>query len=68
VCKKNRIPHRKDATDQVTGKALENFVAMEVLKHAGWSAEQPRLFHYRQGRDEIDLVLERRSGDSALWT
>lgn len=54
---------RLENDGQVTGKALENFVAMEVLKHAGWSAEQPKLFHYRQGRDEIDLVLERRSGE-----
>jgi predicted AAA+ superfamily ATPase len=44
--------------DQVIGKALENFVAMEVLRHAEWSEQNPKLFHYRQGRDEIDLVLE----------
>ena len=48
--------------DQVTGKALENFVAMEVLRHAEWSEQTPKLFHYRQGRDEIDLVLEDRGG------
>ncbi|HEX5763754.1 MAG TPA: ATP-binding protein [Solirubrobacterales bacterium] len=49
--------------DQVTGKALENFVAMEVVRHAATSQESPRLHHYRRGRDEIDLVLENRAGD-----
>jgi len=51
------------ADDQVTGKALENFVAMEVAKHAEWSAAEPRLFHYRRGGDEVDLLLEDRAGD-----
>jgi hypothetical protein len=51
--------------DQVTGKALENFVAMEILRHADWSEAHPKLFHYRQGRDEIDVVLENRAGEVA---
>lgn len=49
--------------DQVTGKALENFVAMEVVRHAEASRESPRVHHYRRGRDEIDLILENRAGD-----
>jgi predicted AAA+ superfamily ATPase len=49
--------------DQVTGSALENFVAMEVVRLADWSHEGPSLFHYRRDRDEIDLVLENRAGD-----
>ncbi len=49
--------------DQVTGKALENFVAMEILKHAEWSEIAPTVHHYRQARDEIDLVLENRAGE-----
>ncbi len=49
--------------DQVTGKALENFVAMELVKHADWSEQLPRLYHYRRHRDEVDLVLENRGGD-----
>lgn len=48
---------------QVTGRALENFVAMEVIKHAEWSERLPRVFHYRRGADEIDLVLEDRAGN-----
>lgn len=56
---------RLEADDQITGKALENFVAMEVLRLADWAATTPKVFHYRRGRDEIDLVLETRSGEIA---
>jgi predicted AAA+ superfamily ATPase len=49
--------------DQVTGKALENFVAMEVVRHAEACEDPPRVFHYRRNRDEIDLVLENRAGE-----
>jgi hypothetical protein len=31
--------------DRVTGLALETFVAMEVMKHAGWSEVDPRVYH-----------------------
>ena len=51
------------ADDQITGKALESFVAMEIIKHAEWSDDPPRVYHYRRKRDEIDLVLENRAGD-----
>lgn len=49
--------------DQVTGKALENFAVMEIVRHAESSEENPRAYHYRRDRDEIDLVLENRAGD-----
>jgi len=49
--------------DQVTGKLLESFVAMEVLRHVDWAQVDARAHHYRDGRDEIDIVLESRSGD-----
>lgn len=51
--------------DQVTGKALESFAAMEVMKHAEWAETRVRLYHYRRGRHEIDLVMESRGGDLA---
>lgn len=51
--------------DQVTGKVLENFCGMEVLKHSGWSDTDPELMHYRNQRAEIDIVLEARNGDLA---
>jgi predicted AAA+ superfamily ATPase len=49
--------------DQVTGLALETFVAMEVMKHASWSQVHPRIYHFRDSHGaEVDLVLEDRSG------
>lgn len=50
------------ADDRVTGKALENFVAMEVVKHADWAVDEARVHHYRRGSGEVDLVLEDRAG------
>lgn len=45
------------------GALLENFVAMELIKQAGWSAGRVRLYHFRTvaGR-EVDLVLEDAAG------
>ena len=45
-----RIAH----DDQVTGRLVENFVAMEVVKHADWAQTDTRVYHYRAGREEID--------------
>ena len=42
--------------------ALENFVAMEVAKHAEWAGAEARLFHDRREREKIDLLLEDRAG------
>jgi len=49
--------------DQVTGKLLENFVVTEVLKHVDWATVDTTPYHYRRREDEIDLILESRSGD-----
>jgi predicted AAA+ superfamily ATPase len=57
--------HRIANDDQVTGKVLENFVVMEILKHADWSSTRATAYHYRQRDEEIDLVLENRAGDLA---
>jgi uncharacterized protein len=51
--------------DQVTGKVLENFVVIEVLKHAEWAAVATTAYHYRQRDEEIDLILENRAGEIA---
>ncbi len=48
--------------DQITGKILENFVAMEVVKHLGWARNRVRLYHYQRDREDVDLVLERADG------
>jgi uncharacterized protein len=45
------------------GGLLESFVAMELTKQIGWNATRPALYHFRTHEgDEVDLVLERRSG------
>lgn len=45
------------------GGLLESFVAMELVKQAGWSADPPTLHHFRTHEgEEVDLVLERRGG------
>ena len=49
--------------DQITGKVLENFAAMEIVRVAQCAATDVRPYHYRDGRDEIDVVLETRSGE-----
>jgi len=54
---------RIETDDQVTGKVLENFVVTEVLKHADWAATDSSAYHYRQREEEVDLVLESRTGD-----
>lgn len=49
--------------DQITGKVFENFVSIEILKHSEWALTRTRQYHYRDGRDEVDLVLENRAGE-----
>lgn len=51
--------------DQLTGRVLESFVAMEIVKHAESADQQIRTHHYRQAADEIDLVLENQAGEIA---
>jgi predicted AAA+ superfamily ATPase len=51
------------ADDQVTGKLLKNFVVTEVLKHVDWAQSDTTPYHYRQRDEEVDLILERRTGD-----
>lgn len=51
--------------DQVTGKLLENFVAMEVARLVDWAEASVTQYHYRDRDDEVDVVLESRSGDIA---
>jgi uncharacterized protein len=55
-------PKRLADDERITGIVLENFVAMEVMKHLEWASSVAELFHYRTGNDEIDIVLEDRSG------
>jgi len=58
---------RIGADDQVTGKIIENFVAMEIARLIETSETEPRHYHYRRrdGRDEVDIVLETLAGKLA---
>jgi uncharacterized protein len=49
--------------DQVTGKLCETFVVGELLRHASWSQQQPRLYHYQRDREDVDVVLENNRGE-----
>ena len=50
--------------DQISGSILESFVAMDLLRQLEWSDVEAGLYHYRRGRQEIDLVIE--STDQAV--
>jgi uncharacterized protein len=48
---------------EVAGRVFENFVALEVFKHASWSDKLVRLYHFRSQRgQEVDIVLEDSQG------
>lgn len=45
------------------GRVLENFVLAELLKHASWLEDGPRVFHLRTASGhEVDAVIEARDG------
>lgn len=48
------------------GHLIENFVATELRKQAGWSRTRSTLFHYRTlSGQEVDFILESNSGKLA---
>lgn len=56
---------RIEEDDQVTGRACETLVAVELLKHASWASSMTRLYHYQREREDVDLVIENRAGEIA---
>jgi len=55
---------RLERDRSLLGGLLEGFVAMEIVKQLGWSQAAPALLHFRtHAGHEVDLVLERRSGE-----
>ena len=54
---------RIEDDDQVTGKLCETFVVGELLRHASWSEQQPRIYHYQRDREDVDVVLENNRGE-----
>ena len=56
-------PDRLQQEQVLRGGLLENFVAMELLKQAGWSANKTQLFHFRTASgQEVDFLLEDSAG------
>jgi hypothetical protein len=48
---------------EIAGRLFENFVVLELFKHASWSDEPVRLYHFRsQVGQEVDVVIERSGG------
>lgn len=48
---------------KITGMIFENFVAMEMLRHAEWATTPTRQYHWREDDLEVDVVLESAAGD-----
>jgi uncharacterized protein len=52
------------ATDGgLAGSLFETFVATELERQASWSAEPLTFWHYREGEREVDVIVERPSGE-----
>ncbi|OQX13446.1 MAG: AAA family ATPase [Desulfobulbaceae bacterium A2] len=52
-------------TSQFFGGLVENFVCVELLKHAAWAEEEVRFHHFRDtSRHEVDLVVELGNGQA----
>ncbi len=55
--------NRLETTPTLAGHLVENFVAMELIKQAGWSRTKVDIFHFRTlPGAEVDIVLEDRQG------
>ena len=49
--------------DGFAGALFETFAATELERQASWSTEPPSFWHYRDGDREVDVIVERPSGD-----
>jgi predicted AAA+ superfamily ATPase len=47
----------------VAGALLETFVATELERQASWSSEALTFWHYREDNREVDVIVERPSGE-----
>ena len=48
---------------EILGNLVENFVYSELLKHETYARKSMKLYHYRDGKSEVDLVLEQKNGN-----
>lgn len=49
--------------DGLAGSLFETFVATELERQASWFPEALRFWHYREEDREVDVIVERPSGD-----
>jgi predicted AAA+ superfamily ATPase len=49
--------------DGLAGALFETFVATELERQASWSPEALTLWHYREDDREVDVIVERPSGE-----
>jgi hypothetical protein len=49
--------------DGFAGALFETFVATELERQASWSSEPVSFWHYREGEREVDVIVERPSGE-----
>ena len=48
---------------ETLGNLVENFVYSELLKHSTYAKKTTKIYHYRDGEYEVDLVLEQKNGN-----
>jgi len=46
---------------EMLGNLIENFVYAELLKHSTYTKKSTKIYHYRDGSYEVDLVLEQKN-------
>ena len=55
--------NRVRGDDGFAGSIFETFVATELERQASWSSEPLSFWHYREGEREVDVIVERPSGE-----
>jgi len=46
---------------EMLGNLVENFIYAEFLKHSTYAKKSTKIYHYRDGNYEVDLVLEQKN-------
>ena len=46
---------------EMLGNMIENFIYAELLKHSTYAKKSTKIYHYRDGDYEVDLVLEQKN-------
>ena len=46
---------------EMLGNLVENFIYAELLKHSTYAKKSTKIYHYRDGDYEVDLVLEQKN-------